>query len=49
VIENGYRVLRSGSEEIAMDFFEFYSSLIDSFTVTFIVTLSIAVFFLVAS
>ena len=49
VIVNGYTVLRIGSEQIANDFYKFYDGLIQDYVVTFIILLTLAIFFLIIS
>lgn len=49
VMYNGYRELRAGSESVAVGFFNFYNQEIQNYQSTFIVIMSVAMFFLILS
>ena len=46
---NGLRELRAGSETIAVLFYNFYNKEIQTYQTTFLVIMSVAMFFLVIS
>ncbi|CAD8197718.1 unnamed protein product [Paramecium pentaurelia] len=49
LINNGYYVLRNGSENIANNFYEFYSNLIQDYLIKFLIIMIIGIAFLIIS